>query len=59
MMLVEAKVSDTRPDRNLIYFKNALEVDLAFQVVLESNSVRQVAPGVFVLDLASFMTLLV
>ena len=58
-MLVETKVSDASLDKNLLYFKDTLEVDLTFQVVLEGDYMRQAAPGVFVTDAARFMTLMV
>ena len=58
-MLVETKVSDASLDKNLLYFKDTLEVDLAFQVVLEGDYMSQAAPGAFVIDVARFMTFMV
>ncbi|NOZ88013.1 MAG: ATP-binding protein [Deltaproteobacteria bacterium] len=59
VLLVEAKLSDIEPDRNLLYFKKALDVDLAFQVVLNDDFLKQAAPGLFVTDIHRFLNLLV
>ena len=59
ILLVEVKVADVALDRNLLYFKERLNVPLAFQVVLQTEGARQVAPGVFVLDAARFLALMV
>ena len=58
-ILVEAKVSDSTLDRNLLYFKEALGVKLAFQVLLEGDLRKQITPGVFVTDVGRFLKLLV
>jgi len=58
-MLVEVKLSETRLDNNLAYFKEALGCELAFQVVLKDDYLRQAAPGIFVIDLVRFMSILV
>ncbi len=58
LILVEAKLADTNPDKNLLYFKKALGVDLAFQVVLKDDHLKQHAPGLFVTDIHRFLNLL-
>jgi predicted AAA+ superfamily ATPase len=59
LILIEAKLSENVPDASLVYFKERLQVRLAFQVLLKETRLRQVAPGVFVLDVYKFLSLLV
>jgi predicted AAA+ superfamily ATPase len=58
-ILVEAKWSETSPDHSLLYFKERLSTPLAFQVVWEKDFIRQMNPGLFVIDLYRFLNLLI
>ncbi len=58
-MLVEAKLSETNPEKALFYFKERLETPLAFQVIWNKDTLRQVSPGVFIIDIFRFLSLLV
>ncbi len=58
LILIETKVSELLVDKNLLYFKERLNVPLAFQVVLKGKVAKQVEPGVFVLDAARFLGLI-
>ncbi|RLB07272.1 MAG: hypothetical protein DRG59_06635 [Deltaproteobacteria bacterium] len=59
IILIEAKLSDTRPDSSLLYFKNRLSAKLAFQVTLEETQLRQISPGIFIIDVYRFLNLMV
>ena len=58
-MLVEAKTRETSVDPSLLYFWERLRPRFAFQVVLGEDILNQVRPGIFVIDLYRFLTLLV
>lgn len=59
LMIIEAKLTDTGIDSSLSYFKERLPAPLAFQVVWNKDILRQVRPGVFVIDIFRFLSLLV
>jgi predicted AAA+ superfamily ATPase len=59
LILVEAKLSGTTPDDSLKFFKERLSVPLAFQVIWAEDSLRQVSPGLFVIDIFRFLNLLI
>ena len=58
LILVEAKPSGTNPDDSLRFFKEKLSVPLAFQVIWSEDLLRQVRPGLFVIDIYRFLNLL-
>jgi uncharacterized protein len=58
-ILIEAKLSGTAMDRSLLYFRERLSPLLAFQVIWGKDILRQVSPGVFLIDIFRFLSLLV
>ena len=58
-MLVDVKIRGTSIDPSLLYFWERLRPRFAFQVVPEGDILKQVRPGIFVVDVSRFLTLLV
>ncbi|OAG27528.1 ATP-binding protein [Thermodesulfatator autotrophicus] len=58
-MLIEVKNRETNPDPSLFYFWERLKPKFAFQVVLEKEMLKQVRPGIFIIDVFRFLSLLV
>ena len=58
-IIVEAKIGEVQPDRSIFYFHERLKPNYSFQVVLENEIFKQVHPGIFIIDIFKFLTLLV
>lgn len=59
LILVEAKLSGAGLDSSLLFFKERLSVPLAFQVIWDEDYLRQLRPGLFVIDIFRLLKLLV
>ncbi|CAD7775953.1 MAG: hypothetical protein KCCBMMGE_00389 [Candidatus Methanoperedenaceae archaeon GB37] len=57
-MLIETKLSEVNLDPSLLYFKKRLNAPYAFQVIYHPDFLKQVTPGIFVIDASRFLYLL-
>jgi predicted AAA+ superfamily ATPase len=58
-ILIESKFKNTNLDKNLAYFHKKLAPEYSFQIVFHDNYYKQISSNIFIMDIATFLKILV